>query len=113
MAEEKNKKLPGGVTQAQLDKWKKEHGEVKEVEIPLDDTGKNIVTCYVKKPNIDILGAAASVAETDPMRSGLILYDNCYLGGDPETKESDEVKMSVVVALKSMFRVRLAKIKNV
>ncbi|MGE0635988.1 MAG: hypothetical protein AB7P01_06085 [Bacteroidia bacterium] len=112
MADPKTK-LPGGVTQAQLDKWKKEHGEVKEVEVPLDDTGKNTVTCFVKKPNIDILGAAAAVAETDPMKSGLILFDNCYLGGDPETKGNEEVKMSVIVALKSMFRVRVATIKNV
>lgn len=105
-------KIPGGVSQAQLDKWKKEN-EVKEVTVPLDDEGKSTVTCYVKKPDLTIIGAASQVAESNPLQSGLILFDNCYLGGDPETKDNDEVKMSVMVELIKMFRIRKATVKNV
>ncbi len=112
-AEVKLDKIPGGVTQAQIDMWKAQHGSVSLVQVPLNDQGTSLASAYVRKPNLTDLSAATAVQENDPMLAGQILFDNCYLGGDPEVSSIDEVKLSVIVALKSIFKVRVAAIKEV
>jgi hypothetical protein len=109
--EEKPKVLAGGVTQAQLDGWKNSLGadEVKEIEVDLDENRK--VSGYFKKPGLEVL--AASTQKPDPITSGTVLFDNCYLGGDPEIKENNEVKFAVLLQLHKIFKVKTARIKNV
>lgn len=105
--------LPGGVTQRQVDEWKASHGEGKvfAVDVPVNDSGAT-VTAYFRKPDLDTIAVAAKVAQSNPVKSGLVLFDNCWLGGDPKVKEDDECKMSAIEALNGMFVVRAAKVKN-
>lgn len=110
-AEKKN--LPGGVTELQLNKWKSQYGEVKLISVPLDDEGKNHAHGYFRKPDLDIIAAASKFAQDEPFKSGNVLFENCFLGGDPEIKNDDECKMSAIVAMKGIFKVRVAVIKNV
>lgn len=114
MTKETNKTetLPGGITTTQLNQWKAKHGAVSQVKVPLNDEETEYVYCYFKKPTLDIIGAAAKFAETDPVKSGNILFESCYLGGDAEVKEIDECRMSAMQALSSMFKVRASEIKN-
>jgi hypothetical protein len=102
--------LPGGIKQSELDAWKAKYGSVHQVTVPKDDAG-NTVTGYFRKPGIDVLGAAASAA--NPMQTGEILFENCYLGGDPEIRANDECKLSAMVAVGGIFKVRVASIKEV
>lgn len=113
VAEGKNVKLPGGVTQAQIDMWKAQHGSVSLVPLPLNDQGTSVVYAYVRKPNMTDLSAATAVEQTDSMLAGEILFDNCFLGGDPEVKEITNVKISCIVALKGMVKIRIGEIKEV
>lgn len=103
--------LPGGVKQSDIDGWKAKFGSVHQVQVPKDDSGENLVTGYFRKPDLSILAAAAST--TDPMASGAVLFENCYLGGDPEIKGNDECRLSATVAVSKLFKVRVASIKEV
>lgn len=115
MKKTEDEKLPGGITQEQLEAWKLKYGESKvfQVDIPTDDAGKNVVTGYFKKPNLNIIGAAGKFSATDMVKSGLVLFDGCWLGGDDEVKTDDEVKFSAINALNKLFKLRVATIKNV
>ena len=111
---ENSEKLAGGITQEELSGWKLKYGNdrVKAVVVPIDDDG-NTVTGYVRKPDLKTIRAAGKFAETDPVRSGMILFDNCFLGGDDSISADDELRMSVISALNTLFKVRVATIKNV
>lgn len=99
------------VSEAQLNIWKEEHGNVFEIEAPVDDKGTT-VKGYFRKPDLSTLGAASKYAESDPIKSGLILLQNCFLGGDNAFRNNDEVKFSAIVAINGIFKVREAKVKN-
>lgn len=108
----KTEVLPGGITTTQLNEWKAKYGTVAQVKVPTNDEHTEHVYCYFKKPSLDIIGAAAKFAETDPVKSGNILFESCYLGGDPEVKEIDECRMSAMQALSGLFKVRVSEVKN-
>lgn len=103
------------VTPEDIAAWKAKHGDgqVKEFTVPLDDDNKRSAVGYFSKPDLKTIGAAGKFAESDPIRSGMILFDSCFLGGDAEFRENDEVKMSAIQALNRWFKVRTALIKNV
>ena len=119
------------VTDSQVAHWKAQFGEgnVKEMSVPVsdptveirkDDFGKDMeviipppsVTGYFRKPDLKIIQAAAPYLESDPIKAGLIQFENCWLGGDPEFLHNGEVKVSAIHALNTLFRVRAATIKN-
>lgn len=99
-------------TPAQIKKWKQDHGEVHQIDVPLDDEGKKIATGYFKKPNLEIMSAAAKYAESDPVKSGSVLFENCWLDGDQQLKNNDEAKLSAIAQLGQLFKVRAASIKK-
>lgn len=109
------------VTPEEIAAWKARYGtdKVKEFTIPISDEQNehdeylNTVTGYFRKPDLKVIGAAGKFSETDPIRSGLILFEECFLGGDPEFRENDEVKMSAIKTLNGWFKIRVAVIKNV
>jgi len=104
--------LAGGVSQDQINAWKKQHGDIYAIDVNTDDKGKNKATGYFKKPNLAIIGAASKYIETDPMQSSAIMFDSCWLGGDPEMQNVDEVKASAMGKLGELFKIREASIKK-
>ncbi len=97
--------------EAQIKRWKAKYGEVNQITVPIDDEG-NTVTAYFRKPDLNIIAAASKFAETDPIKSGLILFENCWLGGDETIKQDDEAKLSAIKSLGKLFKVRDAEIKK-
>lgn len=108
--DKKSNLLAGGVTQAQIDAWKKEHGKIYSIAVPTNDNAESDkVTGYFKKPNLATISAAAS-AGNDILRVGNIMLENLFLGGDPEIKANEEVKMSVIAELSKLFKIRQAEV---
>ncbi len=103
---------PGGVSEAQIKQWKGRWGEVHQVTVPLDDEGKNFGYGYFKKPNLETISAAGKFTETDPIKSGTIIFENCKLWISDEIKESDEAKLSCIGRVGQLFKVRAATIKK-
>lgn len=100
------------ITQETIENWKKQYGSVYAIEVPLDDSGSKKVTGYFRKPDLKTIGAAARYSETDPVKAGLIVFENCWLGGDEELRNNDECIMSAIQSLSTLFVVRVSTIKN-
>ena len=105
--------LPGGVTQKQINHWKAQYPAVFEIIVKTDDEDPTKqVHGYFRKPDLKVLQASSAFIDSDPLKSGLIQLENCFLGGDDAFKTNDEVRVSAIQALNRLFRIRLAEIKN-
>jgi len=102
-------KRVGEVNKVQIDKWKTSGVEVNEISVVGD---KTIHVCYVKKPDMDILSAAAKCADEDPVKSGLIMFNSVWLGGDKDIQNDDELKMAAMQQIGSLFKQREASVKK-
>lgn len=67
------------ITQAQIDAWKAEHGEVSMLTV-----GEK--KCYLKSPTRQTLGYAGVAGQEDPMAFNDVILNQCWLGGDEEIK---------------------------
>lgn len=104
------------ITPEKIAVWKAEHGEnnIKKFVIPIDDNGEQMVEGYFRKPTLKALGMSGKFAETDPMRAGQLLYNECFLGSEcEEFSTNEEVMMSCIKLLNGWFKVRVGEIKNV
>jgi len=88
---------------------KARNGEVYEIEV--EKEGK-VVKGYFKKPNLQIISAASKYANEDPIKSGEILFDSCWLDGDMEMRNDDEIKVAAMGSLSNLFKLLEAKIKK-
>lgn len=110
MKQQKEEKQLGGVSQGQINRWKAENkGEVYLVSVPSD---KGEAYGYFKKPDLGIIGAASKYASSDPIKSGEIMFNSCWLGGDAALKQDDELKVSCFAKLGELFKIREASIKK-
>jgi len=106
--------LPSGITQENIDQWKKQYGSknIFSVKVPLDDDNKKFASCIVRKPDLKVIAAAVKFELTDPIKSGIVMFENCYLGGDEIIKQEDELKSSVIQELNHLYIVRKSELKN-
>lgn len=93
------------ITQEQINAWKQKHGDVFLVEVD----GKK---AYLKKPDRRVLGAAAVVGKSDPMKYNEVLLSNCWLGGDEEIKTDDALFLGVSAKLADLIEVKEAELKK-
>ncbi len=96
---------------AKIEKWKSKYGGVYQIDVPLDDEDAK-ATAYFRKPNIQIMSVAQKYIKSDPIKSATTLFDNCWLGGDEEIKDSDEAKLSCCKQLGTIFKIREASLKK-
>lgn len=97
------------VTEKQIESWKKQHGEVYELNIPLEN---DKVTCYLRKPDRKTIAYALSVRDTNPLKAKEIVLENCFLAGDERIKTDDELFLSACTVLDEMIVVRVAELKK-
>ncbi len=100
------------VTEAQIKRWKAKYGEVYEIEVEMDEEGKDIAVGYFRKPDLNVIAAVARFAESDPVKSGIVLFENTWLGGDERIKEDDEAKLGVIQQLQGVFKAKTARLKK-
>lgn len=100
----------GEATPAQIKQWKSHCKNVHEIVISDDDDVERV--CYVKSPDLDILAAASKYATENPVKSGIIMFDSVWLGGDADIQADDELKMSAIQKIADLFRIREASIKK-
>jgi hypothetical protein len=99
------------MNEAQIKSWKAKHGEVYAISVADEATEKEY-TGYFKKPDLKIIAASAKFTTEDPVKAGIVLMENCWLGGDEELKNNDEMKMGVIQQLSTLFKVKQATIKK-
>ena len=94
----------------QIKEWKRTHGENKifQIDVETDDVKAK---AYFRKPTLEILSLASKYSD-DLIKTGEVLFDNCWLGGDDVFNEDDEVKFSAYVQLNSLFEIKTSTIKK-
>lgn len=102
MAEQKkpsaDTKLPGGITQAQLDAWKEKHGGVNVVKVHLSEAES--VTGYFKKPTRDVIANCVNMAtEGNVYEAREFLANNTFIGGDARVNTDFDVSISAQINL--------------
>lgn len=113
MAKTSPKDLPGGITEAQLKQWKARWGDVYLVEIPMDEGSKNQKAAgYFKKPNLETISAAAKFEQSDPIKSGMIVFENCLLHADEALQSDDVLKLSCVREISKLIQIRQGELKK-
>lgn len=93
--------LPEGITDADVAQFKRTHGSVHRIAVPVD--GKVYVGIF-KKPDLSILSAAASVGAGDPIASAELVYNSCKLAADKAMDEDAEVHVAAMGAVGKLFR---------
>lgn len=96
------RQLTGEITPEQIEKLKKEHGDIFKIEVA--DS-----VCYLKKPDRKTLKYMASLAN-DPIRANEVLLDGCWLGGDETIKTNDELFLGVSSKLAEIIEIKQAEI---
>ena len=79
------------VSQAQINKWKAEHGEVFVFKLGIN---KDKI-CYLKVPDRKTLSYAAVSAQTDPMQYNEVILENCWLAGDEDIRTNTGLFISI------------------
>lgn len=102
----------GEVSEIDIQKWKEENPQgIKEITCQDDDGNFHIG--YLKKPTLDILSAASQHLPADPLKSGKIMFNSCFLGGSDFIKNDDEARAGVQSVLKKLFKVREFEVKKI
>lgn len=91
-------------TKDQIEKWKKQHGEIYHVEVGEYDA-------YLKTPDRKTMKYVAQVAN-DPIRANEVLLENCWVGGDEIIKTDDELFFGVSSILNEIVKIKEATISK-
>lgn len=74
-----------GPTKDQIELWKREYGDVFKLDV------EGGYTCYLKKPTRRIYSMALSQGQKSPMRFNEIIINNCWIAGDEQIREDDDL----------------------
>jgi len=102
--------LPEGLTQSQVDAWKKKYGEVHLLNVRPKGTDENHF-CVVRPPDRPVMKRVS--AESNPVKSLEIMLDECFLWGDESIKKDERffyIAAAKVSALVEKGEAELAKL---
>ena len=93
------------VTKAQIEIWKKKHGEI--YELIVEDK-----KAYLCKPDRNTLRLAFSKAATDPLGMAEVILTNCWLGGDDEIKDDNSYLVGAMSQVQEIIEMKEASLKK-
>lgn len=107
----KEPKVFGLAQDEQIAKWKTKYPMgISQLE-GTDENG-DVHVVYVRKPNLDDIGASAKYVEDDPVRAGEIMFNQCFIGGSDAVKDDPEMKMGVIQKIGTLFKIKEFSIKK-
>lgn len=101
--------IDGGVTEADIIKWKNQHGKVMLVEIEESDT---VHHAYFKRPTLNTMAAVTKVGKTNEVESAKIMLNDCWLGGSDAVKSDVVLFMEATKQLSKIFDSCTSRLKN-
>lgn len=90
---------------AQIEAWKREHGDVFAYEAD----GK---VCYLRRPSRTAIAAASVVGKDDPFKFAEIIVNNCWLGGDEALRNEDRYFMGLSRKVSELVEIKVGEIKK-
>jgi hypothetical protein len=101
----------GRPDKAQIDKWKKEHGQLHKITV--DEESGNPKMAIVRLPKLRDLKVASSLAgKKTPVDAAQSMLENCALYMDPEIKRNDSLFASAISAMGEIAEVKEAKLEK-
>lgn len=98
-------------SEAQIAKWKKEHGSLHKLTVKVP--GQNDAICIVRAPKVSDLSYAASAGENDDYKTILAQLKSCWLSGDERINTKLSIQQSVVKKMGGIFPVYPRKIETI
>ena len=92
----------GKATLDEIKAYKAKYGEVHEIKSVRDNETHYT---YVKKPTLEHISASAKYAESDPVHSGVLMFNSTRIGGSEEVSENSEMKLGVIQYIAQIFKV--------
>ena len=106
---EEKKVFDGGVTEADVAKWKGQHRKVFRIDVV---DGDELHVAYFHRPNLSLMAAAAKIAKTDEVKSGEALFDGCFLGGSEHMRQDAALFLSAMQELNKAVGAKASSLKN-
>ena len=94
----------------QVKGWKGEHRKVHMIEV--EDDG-DLFVGYFRRPSMETMSAVNQLTKKDEVKSTSVMFENCWLGGDPVMKTDTLVRMAAIKQLGAMFDRVVGTLKNV
>lgn len=91
------------ITKEQIKSWKEKHGEIYEISV-------DGYSCILHKPTRQDLSYVSVVQ--DPIKMSEVLLRQCWVAGDNEIQEKDDLFMAVVAKMEDVIKVKEAEIKK-
>lgn len=91
------------VTEKQIEQWKAKHGELFMISV-------DNFSCILHKPTRKDLSYASVVK--DPIKMGEVLLKQCWVEGDKEIQDRDDLFIAVINKLEDVLKVKEAEIKK-
>lgn len=100
------------ITEEVIKTLKKKHGTVFLIEVDPEDAGDEPIELIFKKPDRATLSAAAKFAQSDPIKSGEIVLQNCLVYGPAEALQDMSVFQAVSQQFEEITKARQARLKK-
>ena len=102
---EKQEALVGQATVAEIDEWKKSHGDIYAIKVDGH-------VCYLRKPTRRDLSFASSAGKKDPLKFNETLLRDCWLGGSEAIRRDDDKFMGASGVLDKIIPDAEAELEN-
>ena len=99
----------GGVTEDQINQWKRKHRKVIRIEVP---DGDDLHVGYFHRPSIDTMAAVSKQTKDSEIRGAETLFKNCWLGGSEDMATDSVLFFSAVEQLNIAFEGSKGTLKN-
>ena len=106
---EERKVFDGGVSDADVEKWKGQHRKVFRIDVA---DGDELHVGYFHRPSLQLMAAASKVAKSDEVRSGETLFDGCFLGGSEVMRQDSVLFLSAMQELNKAIGAKASSLKN-
>lgn len=101
--------LDGNITDTQLKRWKHKYKRV--VKLSIEDDDGTTLFAYFRKPTIEIRSAVLQASKIDEFKALQVLFKNCYLGGDPDIEEDDDLRLNITTSFSDFIQPKPVKIE--
>jgi hypothetical protein len=85
------------VTSEVIKNWKEQYDKVLKYET------KDGRVAYFKEPDISTLDASAALAQTNPVKSNVVIAKDCFIGGDESVINDKKCLLGLMDKLKSLI----------
>lgn len=101
--------LDGHITKAQFTQWKNKYKRI--VKLTINDDDDKTLYAYFRKPDIAIRSAVLQASKMDEFKALEVLFKNCYLGGDAEIEDDDDLRLNITTSFSDHIQPKPVKVE--